>query len=137
MSPEAGNIAEVARACEQEGADALTAINTIRGMSIDPESQKLRLANRTGGFSGPALRPVALRIVWELAGAVSIPIIGIGGISNARDAIEFMLAGASAVQVGTANFTDPCAARKVRLGIEAYCARHGLTAAELVGRARS
>jgi dihydroorotate dehydrogenase (NAD+) catalytic subunit len=136
MSPEAGDIAEVARACEGAGADAITAINTIRGMSIDPETMHQRLANRTGGFSGPALRPIALRIVWELAGAVGIPIIGIGGISSARDAIEFLLAGASAVQVGTANFSDPCASLKVMQGVATYCEQHGLTAAELVGRAR-
>jgi dihydroorotate dehydrogenase (NAD+) catalytic subunit len=136
MSPEAGDIAEVARACEQAGADAITAINTIRGMSIDPETQKLRLANRTGGFSGPALRPIALRIVWELAGAVSIPIIAIGGIFTARDAAEFMLAGASAVQVGTANFSDPCAAKKVLQGLSEYCVRHGWSAGDLIGRAR-
>ncbi|HLV19798.1 MAG TPA: dihydroorotate dehydrogenase [Polyangiaceae bacterium] len=136
MSPEAGDILEVARACEAAGADALTAINTIRGMSIDPDTQKLRLANRTGGFSGPALRPIAVRIVWELAGAVSIPIIGIGGIFNARDAIEFLLAGASAVQVGTANFSDPCAAQKVLRGIEAYCEQRQLRVRDLVGRAR-
>ncbi len=136
MSPEAGDIAEVARACEGAGADAITAINTIRGMSIDPETMRQRLANRTGGFSGPALRPIALRIVWELAGAVSIPIIGIGGISTARDAVEFLLAGATAVQVGTASFSDPCAALKVMNGIADYCEQRGLTAAELVGRAR-
>jgi dihydroorotate dehydrogenase (NAD+) catalytic subunit len=136
MSPEAGDIAEVARGCEQEGADAITAINTIRGMSIDPETQKLRLANRTGGFSGPALRPIALRIVWELCGAVSIPVIAIGGIFTARDAIEFMLAGASGVQVGTANFSDPCAAKKVLDGLRDYCGRHALNAADLIGRAR-
>jgi dihydroorotate dehydrogenase (NAD+) catalytic subunit len=136
MSPEAGDIAEVARACEDAGADAITAINTIRGMAIDPLQGKLRLHNRTGGLSGPALRPIALRIVWELASKVSIPIIGIGGIATARDAIEFMLAGASAVQVGTANFSDPCAALSVLQGIEAYLTERGLTAAELVGRAR-
>jgi len=136
MSPEAGDISAVGRACEDAGADALTAINTIRGMSIDTDAQRLRLANATGGLSGPALRPVALRIVWELAGAVNIPIIGIGGIATARDAIEFLLAGATAVQVGTANFADPSAARKVADGIEAYCARRGVSVAELIGQAR-
>jgi dihydroorotate dehydrogenase (NAD+) catalytic subunit len=136
MSPEAGDISEVGRACEDAGADAITAINTIRGMAIDTKAQKLRLHNRTGGLSGPALRPIALRIVWELAGKVSIPIIGIGGIASARDAIEFMLAGASAVQVGTANFSDPCAALSVLRGIEEYCEASGLAASELVGRAR-
>ncbi len=135
MSPEAGDIAEVARACEGAGADALTAINTIRGLSIDTVSMKPRLANRTGGFSGPGLRPVALRIVWELVDAVSIPVIGIGGIGTARDALEFLLAGATAVQVGTASFTDPCAALKVAEGIAEYCEQHKLPARDLIGRA--
>lgn len=136
MSPEAGDVVAVGRACQEAGADAITAINTIRGVTIDTEAQHLRLANRTGGLSGPALRPIALRIVWELAGALSIPIIGIGGIFTWRDALEFLLAGATAVQVGTANFSDPCAAIKVARGLHEYCLRHGLTAAELVGRAR-
>ena len=136
MSPEAGDIGAVARACEEAGADALTAINTVRGLAIDVEQQRVRLANSTGGLSGPALRPIALRIVWELAGKVSIPIIGIGGIFTAKDAIEFLLAGATAVQVGTANFSDPCAAKKVADGVREYCERRGVTAAELVGRAR-
>jgi dihydroorotate dehydrogenase (NAD+) catalytic subunit len=136
MSPEAGDIAEVARACEASGADAVTAINTIRGMALDVEGMKMRLANRTGGMSGPALRPIALRIVWELAEAVSIPVIGIGGIYTARDALEFLLAGASAIQVGTANFSDPCAALRVADGIHDFCARHALAPADLIGRAR-
>ncbi|HEX4334985.1 MAG TPA: dihydroorotate dehydrogenase [Polyangiaceae bacterium] len=137
MSPEAGDIAGVAVACESAGADALTAINTIRGLSIDVGKQRARLANATGGLSGPALRPIALRIVWELASKVSIPIIGIGGVFTANDAIEFMLAGATAVQVGTANFTDPRAARTIADGIETYCEARGLSAMELVGRART
>ena len=136
MSPEAGDIAAVAKACEDAGADAITAVNTIRGMAIDLRDQRLRLQNRTGGLSGPALKPIALRIVYELAGAVSIPIIGIGGIFTAKDALEFMLAGASAIQVGTANFSDPSAALKVREGIRDYCAETGVAAAELIGRAR-
>ncbi len=136
MSPEAGDICAVGRACQEAGADALTAINTIRGMAIQAAEQRLRLHNRTGGLSGPALRPIALRIVWELAGAVSIPIIGIGGIASARDAIEFMLAGASAVQVGTASFSDPCASLKVLRGLEQYLQERGLSAPDLVGRAR-
>lgn len=136
MSPEAGDIASVARACEEAGADAITAINTIRGLSIDADKQRVRLANSTGGLSGPALRPIALRIVWELAEKVSIPIIGIGGIMCARDAIEFMLAGATAIQVGTANFSDPSAAKQIADGIAAYCERRGLDARDLVGRAR-
>lgn len=136
MSPEAGDIVAVAKACEDAGADALTAINTIRGMSIDTETQRPRLKNRTGGFSGPALRPIALRIVWDLVGAVSIPVVGIGGISTGRDAIEFLLAGATAIQVGTASFADPCAALNVLRGIEAYCAERGTSVRDLIGKAR-
>ncbi|HEX3596038.1 MAG TPA: dihydroorotate dehydrogenase [Polyangiaceae bacterium] len=137
MSPEAGDIAGVAVACENAGADALTAINTIRGLSIDVGRQRARLANSTGGLSGPALRPIALRIVWELATKVSIPIIGIGGVFTANDAIEFLLAGATAIQVGTANFTDPRAAKTIADGVQAYCEKRGVSAMELVGRARS
>lgn len=136
MSPEAGDIIAVAKACEAAGADAVTAINTIRGMSIDPEAMAVRLANRTGGLSGPALRPIALRIVWDLVGALRIPVIGIGGIATASDAVQFLLAGASAVQVGTASFSDPCAAQKVAEGIRGYCDRHRLSITELIGRAR-
>ena len=136
MSPEAGDIVAVAKACEDAGADALTAINTIRGMTIDVDAERQRLANRTGGFSGPALRPIALRIVWDLVGAVKIPVIGIGGISTWRDALEFLLAGARAIQVGTASFADPCAAQQVLAGIAAHCERHGTTVTELIGRAR-
>jgi len=136
MSPEAGSIVGVAKACEEAGADAITAINTIRGMSIDVEQNKLRLANRTGGFSGPALRPIALRIVWEIAGAVSIPVIAIGGVSTTRDALEFMAAGATAVQVGTANFVDPSAAKRVLDGLRAYCETRGVDAQALIGTAR-
>jgi dihydroorotate dehydrogenase (NAD+) catalytic subunit len=95
-------------------------------MSIDVEQNKLRLANRTGGFSGPALRPIALRIVWEIAGAVSIPVIAIGGVSTTRDALEFLLAGATAVQVGTANFVDPLIWGKLLEGIRSYMGRHNI-----------
>ncbi|HEX6277648.1 MAG TPA: dihydroorotate dehydrogenase [Polyangiaceae bacterium] len=136
MSPEAGDIAAVARAAEEAGADAITAINTIRGMSIDVEQKKLRLHNRTGGFSGPALKPVALRIVWEIVGAVSIPVIAIGGVATTRDAIEFLLAGAAAVQVGTANFVDPCASKRILDGLRAHCEKAGISAAALIGAAR-
>lgn len=137
MSPEAGDIAAVARACEGAGAHALTAINTVRGMSIDVDTGRVRLANRTGGFSGPGLRPIALRIVWDLVSTVKIPVIAIGGIGTARDAIEFLLAGASAVQVGTASFADPLAAARVLAGIERYCDERGLTVRDLIGRART
>ena len=136
MSPEAPDIVGVARACQEAGAQAITAINTIRGMAIDPEAMTVRLANRTGGLSGPAIRPIALRIVWDLVGALDIPVIGIGGIASARDALEFLLAGATAVQVGTANFSDPAAAHRVAQGILDYCARRKLTVRELIGRAR-
>lgn len=137
MSPEAGDVVAVAQACEAEGADAITAINTIRGMSLDLEKRKLRLANSTGGLSGPALRPIALRMVWELSSRLSIPVIGIGGIGTARDALEFLLAGAAAVQVGTANFADPSAAKKVADGVRAYCDARGVSAEGLIGRART
>jgi dihydroorotate dehydrogenase (NAD+) catalytic subunit len=136
MSPEAGNIAAVGRACEQAGAHALTAINTIRGLAIDAHNWRGKIANRTGGLSGPALKPIALRIVWELSQAVDIPIIGIGGVSNATDAIEYLLAGASAVQVGTASFADPLAAKKVLDGMRAYCEERSLSPCDLVGQMR-
>lgn len=134
MSPEAGDIAAVGRACEEAGADALTAINTLRGMAIDTATWRARIAHTTGGLSGPALKPIALRIVWELSRAVSIPIIGIGGIASGLDAVEFLLAGASAVQVGTASFADPCAAKKVLDELAAYCDARGVTPRELVGK---
>lgn len=135
MSPEAGSVRAVARACEEAGADALTAINTIRGLSIDAKSWKPRLFNKTGGFSGPALKPIALRMVWEIAREVKIPVIGIGGVATATDAVEFLLAGASAVQVGTASFVDPCAAKKVADGLVAYCERKGIGAVrDLIGK---
>jgi dihydroorotate dehydrogenase (NAD+) catalytic subunit len=134
MSPEAGDLKGVGLACQEAGADALTAINTIRGLSIDPRTWRPRLANRTGGLSGPALKPIALRMVWELARAVKIPIIGIGGIATAEDAVEFLLAGAHAVQVGTASFADPTAAKKVLDGLAAYCAERGIAARDLIGK---
>jgi dihydroorotate dehydrogenase (NAD+) catalytic subunit len=137
MSPEAGDLVGVARACESEGADAISAINTIRGMVIDVEKMQPKLKNRTGGLSGPALRPIAVRMVYDLAGALKIPVIGIGGISNARDALEFLLAGAKAVQVGTASFKDPAAGKRIADGIAAYCDRHQLTVEELIGKARA
>jgi len=135
LSPEAGRVADVARACEEAGADALSAINTIRGLSIDVETWLPHLANRTGGLSGPAIKPIAVRMVWEVCQAVRIPVIGVGGISTAADAIEFMLAGATAVQVGSASFRDPMATINVAKGISAYCERKGLHARELTGKA--
>ncbi len=134
MSPEAGDLRGVGVACQENGADALTAINTIRGLSIDVRTWRPRIANRTGGLSGPALKPIALRMVWELSRAVTIPVIGIGGISTAEDAVEFMLAGATAIQVGTASFVDPLASKKVLEGLAAYCAERGIAARDLIGK---
>lgn len=137
MSPEAGDLVGVARACESEGADAISAINTIRGMVIDVERMQPKLSNRTGGLSGPALRPIAVRMVYELAGALKIPVVGIGGITSARDALEFILAGATAVQVGTASFRDPSAGTKIADGIADYCKRHNTSVVDLIGKARA
>lgn len=134
MSPEAGDLKKVALACEEAGADALTAINTIRGIAIDPITHRARLANRTGGLSGPALKPIALRIVWDLARTVRIPIIGIGGICSASDAIEFLLAGATAVQIGTASFADPLAAKKALDDLRGYCHERKIHPRDLVGK---
>ena len=136
MSPEAGDLVGVARACEAEGADAITAINTIRGMVIDVDKMRPKLKNRTGGLSGPALRPIAVRMVYDLVGALKIPVVGIGGISSTRDALEFLLAGAKAVQIGTASFKDPEAGRRIAEGIAAYCAKHEVSVEELIGKAR-
>jgi dihydroorotate dehydrogenase (NAD+) catalytic subunit len=136
MSPEAGDLAAIGRACEEAGANALTAINTIRGLAIDIRTFRAKIHNRTGGLSGPALKPIALRIVWELSRAVSIPIVGIGGIATWQDAVEYMLAGATAVQVGTASFADPLASKKVLDGLAAFCDEHGMSARELVGAMR-
>lgn len=136
MSPEAGDLVAVGRACEQEGADALTAINTIRGMVIDIHKRRPKIGNRTGGLSGPALRPIAVRMVWELSDALRIPIIGIGGVCCWQDALEFILAGASAVQVGTASFVDPMASVKVLDGLADYCREQGLALRDLIGLAK-
>jgi dihydroorotate dehydrogenase (NAD+) catalytic subunit len=136
MSPEAGDLVGVARACESEGADAICAINTIRGMVIDVEKMRPVLGNRTGGLSGPAIRPVAVRMVYDLVSVLKIPVIGIGGISSARDALEFLLAGAKAVEVGTASFQDPSAAKRIAEGIASYCAAHDVSVEELIGKAR-
>jgi dihydroorotate dehydrogenase (NAD+) catalytic subunit len=136
MSPEAGDPVGVARSCEEAGADAITAINTIRGAAIDVETQRPRLHHRTGGLSGPAIKPLALRIVWDLSAALKIPVIGIGGIATAADAIEFLLAGAAAIQVGTANFADPSAGEKVRLGIADYCEKKRTSVRDLIGRVK-
>ena len=120
LSPNVTNIAEMAKAAEAAGADAISLINTITGMQIDIQKRKFVLANKTGGLSGPAIKPVAVRMVYECAQAVKIPIIGMGGIASAADALEFLLAGASAVAIGAANFHDPYATIKVIHGIEDY-----------------
>ncbi len=126
LSPNVTDITEMAKAAEAGGADALSLINTITGMKIDIHRQKFVLANKTGGMSGPAIHPVAVRMVYQTYQAVNIPIIGMGGIMNANDAIEMILAGATAVSVGTANFTDPRAAEKVVEGIEQYMKQYNV-----------
>jgi dihydroorotate dehydrogenase (NAD+) catalytic subunit len=134
LSPNVTAIDEIARAVEGVGADSVSLINTLLAMAIDAESRKPVLSTITGGLSGPAVKPVALRMVWQVAQAVKIPIIGMGGIMNAADAIEFMLAGASAIQVGTAGFVDPLAPVKIVEGIEDYLKRHKIeSVTDLVG----
>ena len=126
LTPNVTDIAGIAAAVEAAGADAVSLINTLTGMSVDIERRVPHLRNVTGGLSGPAIRPVALRMVWQVARRVSIPVIGLGGIMTARDALEFLIAGARAVQVGTAQFVQPCACEEVLSGIEAYLERHGI-----------
>jgi dihydroorotate dehydrogenase (NAD+) catalytic subunit len=124
LSPNVTDISEIARVVEAEGADSISLINTLLGMAIDAEKRKPILSTITGGLSGPAVKPIALRMVWQVAQAVKIPVVGLGGIMNAADAIEFLLAGATAVQIGTANFIDPTVTIKVIDGIEEYLNRH-------------
>lgn len=126
LSPNVTDITEMAKAAEAGGADALSLINTLTGMQIDIERQKFVLANKTGGMSGPAIKPVAVRMVYQVANAVSVPIIGMGGIASAKDAMEFILAGATAVSVGTANFNNPNTTIEVIEGIEDYMRRHNV-----------
>ncbi len=134
LSPNVTDITEMARAAEAGGADALSLINTITGMKIDIHRRKFALANRTGGMSGPAVHPVAVRMVYQTYHAVGIPIVGMGGIMNADDAIEMILAGASAIAVGTANFTNPNVTEEIVDGIEAYMSRYGVKdVRELIG----
>ena len=134
LSPEAGDIAAVSKAAEEAGADSLSVINTIRGMSIDVETRRPRIATTTGGLSGPAIRPIAIRMVWESSNAVGIPVVGIGGISTWMDAVEFFIAGAAAIQVGTANFTNPRAMEEITEGINRYLDDRGIAAIQdLVG----
>ena len=127
LSPNVGSISEFARAVEGAGADAISLINTLLAMAINTEKQEPVLATVTGGLSGPAIKPIALRMVWEVYNVVKIPVIGIGGIMNATDAIEFMLAGATAVQIGTANFIDPRVTIEVIKGIEDYLVDKDIT----------
>jgi len=134
LSPNVTNIVDFARAVEEEGADSVSLINTLLGMAIDVQNMRPSLATVTGGLSGPAIKPVALRMVWQVANAVSIPVIGMGGIMNASDALEFILAGASAVQIGTASFIDPQASVKILEGIENYLSKKGFSdIKEIVG----
>ena len=134
LSPNVTDITEIARAVEAEGADAVSMINTLLGMAIDAERRRPVLSTVTGGLSGPAVKPIALRMVWQTAQAIKLPIIGMGGITTASDAIEFLLAGASAIEVGTYNFVDPTATVKIVDGIENYMRRHGFASvSDLVG----
>lgn len=134
LSPNVTDISEIARAVEGEGADSVSLINTLLGMAINAEKRKPILSTITGGLSGPAVKPIALRMVWQVSNAVKIPVIGLGGIMNATDAIEFMLAGASAIQIGTANFIDPTVSVKVVDGINDYLDKHGFKhVSELIG----
>ena len=127
LSPNVTDITEIARAAEAEGADAVSLINTLMGMAIDVERRRPCLSTVTGGLSGPAVRPVAVRMVWQTKRAVKIPVVGLGGIMNGRETLEFILAGATAVQVGTANFIDPAVTVKIIDYIEEYCQRHGVS----------
>ena len=127
LSPNVTNVVDIAKACEAEGADSVSLINTLVGMAIDIEKRKPILSIATGGLSGPAVKPVALRMVWQVAKAVNIPVIGLGGISSATDAIEFLMAGATAIQIGTANFLDPTITIKVRDGINQWLDEHNIS----------
>ena len=134
LSPNVTDISEIARFVEDAGADSISLINTLLGMAIDTKTRKPKLATITGGLSGPCIKPVALRMVWQVAKTVKIPVVGLGGIMNAEDAIEFMIAGASAVQIGTANFIDPAITIKVIDGINEYLDRNNFkTAKEIIG----
>jgi len=126
LSPNVADIGAFARICEQAGADAIACINTVLALAIDVETRRPRLAFGTGGLSGPAIRPIAVRMAWQAARAVRIPVIGVGGIASATDALEFLIAGCRAVQIGTANFIDPSIYRRVEAGLDDYLRRHGL-----------
>jgi dihydroorotate dehydrogenase (NAD+) catalytic subunit len=135
LTPNVTDVAEIARAVEGAGADGISLINTLVGMAIDVDRRRPVLGNITGGLSGPAIKPVALAMVWKVHRAVELPLMGIGGIASARDALEFILAGATAVQVGTANFVQPGVGEEIVDGLQAYCEENGIAAiGELVGR---
>lgn len=127
LTPNVTSVVEIAKAVEQAGADSVSLINTLLGMAIDVEHQRPYLSTITGGLSGPCVKPVAVRMVWQVAHAVQIPVVGLGGISCAADALEFLMAGAKAVQVGTANFLDPAVTVKIVDGLQDYCERHGIS----------
>ena len=134
LSPNVTDVVSIAKALEAEGADSVSLINTLLGMAVDVERRRPYLSTITGGLSGPAVRPVAVRMVWQVAHAVKVPVIGLGGIMNGRDALEFMLAGAAAVEVGTANFIDPAVTVKIIDYMEDYCSRHGIDdISEIIG----
>ena len=134
LSPNVTSIADIARACEAEGADSVSLINTLMGMAIDIEHRCPKLSIGTGGLSGPAVKPVAVRMVHDVAKAVKIPVIGLGGIMTAEDAIEFMMAGATAIEIGTANFIDPAVTVKVKNGMVQWLERHGCKSVkEIIG----
>jgi dihydroorotate dehydrogenase (NAD+) catalytic subunit len=135
LTPNVTDVASFARAAEDAGADAVSLVNTFLAMAIDVETRRPKLSNVMGGLSGPAIRPIAVRMVWECYNTIKIPIVGMGGILTAEDTIEFMLAGATAVQIGTANFADPFVWSKVLDGLNAYMQRHKLTRlADLIGQ---
>ena len=135
LSPNVTDITVMAKAVEDAGADAVSLINTLTGMAIDIYTQKPLLGNITGGLSGPAVKPVALRMVWQVANAVKIPVLGLGGIASWQDAVEFMLAGASAVAVGAYNFVNPCAVEEIAEGMDAYCEKMGIShISEIIGK---
>ena len=134
LSPNVTDVTEIAKAVEAEGADSVSLINTLMGMAIDIERRRPLLSISTGGLSGPAVKPVALRMVWQVAKAVKIPVVGLGGISTAEDAIEFLMAGATAIEIGTANFLDPAVTIKVRDGINDWLDKHGCSSvSEIIG----
>ena len=137
LTPNTGDIVGVAQAVAEAGADAISLINTLKGIAIDIARRRPLLGNVSGGLSGPAIKPIALYMVYEVAGAVNVPVVGIGGISTANDALEFIMAGASAVQVGTANFSNPQAPLEVLEGVEEFMAKEGVKdIAELIGAGR-